>query len=106
MKLNINNLIWKRHKTDQHDLRESAISQYSKVGKDHRLTTHVHGNRYNHKFCIEADERSVFCKAVIFNQSLSDSAKKEVVQASINDANNDFRCSIPISVDINEAVLC
>jgi hypothetical protein len=42
---------------------------------------------------------------VIFNQSLFNGAKKVVVQASINDANNDFRCSIPISVDGNEAVL-
>jgi hypothetical protein len=73
---------------------------------DRGLATYVHRDRHSHKFCIEADKWSVFRKPMVFNQSLFDSAKKVVVQASIDDENNDFRCSIPVGINIDEAVLC
>ena len=40
---------------------------------------------------------------MVFNQSLFDSTEEIVVEASIDEADDDFGCPIPIDIDGNKA---
>lgn len=65
--------------------------------------THIHSNRDDHKFSIEAHQGCVFFEAVLFDESDLDGSKKVPVQSSVDDENDHLRYLIPNIVDVNIA---
>jgi hypothetical protein len=73
-------------------------------GRENKEEAYIHGDGYHHELCIKADERFVLCESMVVYQPLVDDSEEEVVQSGINEEDEDLGGSVPVGVDLDEAI--
>jgi len=81
VELDVDDLVGKRHETDEHA---------------------VHEDRNYHELSVEANKRLILLEAMLLNESLLDGSKEVPIEASIDEKDENLGDTIPNFIDTHK----